>query len=78
MIEKVSIREAQEAALHLGPAASDAITGPGGLSGASAEALRRLCEEARRMRDREDEESFRCGQRASWVRAEKGRASRCS
>lgn len=38
----VSIREAQAAAMFLGDAATSAIVGPGGLSGASAEQLRRL------------------------------------
>ncbi len=43
-----SVRDAQAAASVLGDAVTDSIVGPGGLSGASAPALRRLVAEARR------------------------------
>jgi hypothetical protein len=41
-----TIREAQEAALLLGPARVDTVCGPGGLSGATAGQLRKLVAEA--------------------------------
>jgi hypothetical protein len=44
--DRVSIREAQDAAMKLGEARTSAIVGVGGLSGASAGALRRLVREA--------------------------------
>ncbi len=46
----VSIRAAQEAAIYLGPVRTDEIVGPGGLSGASAEALAQLVNEAALLR----------------------------
>lgn len=46
----VSIREAQDAAMHLGDARTERIVGPGGLSGASPESLRTLVNEANSSR----------------------------
>lgn len=48
---RVSIREAQAAAERLGPARTEEIVGAGGLSGASAEQLRRLVDEAENLED---------------------------